>query len=484
MTSPTPGSTFTSTTVAFQWQDVGATRYHLYIGTTGVGSSNLYSNGTTNTSQTVNNLPNDGSTIYVRLYSQLDGSWHWNDYEYTASSATSTELPLLIVRIEFNDYSFDSSASVWSSKIFGNSEGELNHYYNEISYSKFQFVKAHETQGTIDDGVITVRLNENHPGNSNVEFLSRINDAIAIADTSIDFSTYDRNSDGAISKDELQLMYLVAGGESATGAAPGVWAHAWCMYGGNATPPTHDSVELMSCANNGGYSRFGEKHFNASTGNDATIGIIAHELGHAALNLPDLYDTNGGSEGIGKFGLMGSGNWTTKAGDSYAGETPVHMTGWSKTQVNFTSATVINTTQNSLNVKGTSYSDYQLYKIATGVTGEYFLIENRANSGYDRGLASLNGSYTGGLSILHIDDNQGSNQDENHKLVDVEEANDAGLDSEVHRGHANNLFFSGNSDAFTPTTTPNSNRYDGATSGVNVENISAVGATMTVDIDI
>jgi hypothetical protein len=63
----------------------GATMYDLYLGTTGVGSNNLYQTGhTTSTSATVTNLPTNGATIYARLLSNVDGTWEYNDYIYTA----------------------------------------------------------------------------------------------------------------------------------------------------------------------------------------------------------------------------------------------------------------------------------------------------------------------------------------------------------------------------------------------------------------
>ena len=398
-------------------------------------------------------------------------------------SIVTTYMPLLIVRIEFLDYTFTSNATTWHNKIYGNIEGQLNHYMNEISYGKFQFIPANETDDIEDDGIITVQLNENHPNTQgDASFLSRLNDAIALANAEIDFSVYDSNNDNAISLNELQIMYLVAGGESATGTNPGEWAHSWCMYGSNASAPTHDGVSLMNCYKNGNYSLFGEKHGTK----DASIGIIAHELGHAVFQLPDLYDTNGGSEGIGNFGLMGAGSWGYKSGDTQSGQTPTHMTGWSKIQSGFVIPTVISENTTDLNVNATSSSDYELYKLATGVSGEYFLIENRAASGYDRGLTSLSGTtnFPGGLSILHIDDNIDTNSDENHKLVDVEEANNAGLDNQTDRGHINNLYFNGNADSFTNTTTPNSKRYNGTSSGISIENISDSAAVMTVDVNV
>ncbi len=86
MTSPTPGSQFLSTSQAFVWSPGNtATHFELWLGSTGVGSSNLYNSGNvTVTTETVNGLPTNGETIYVRLYSLINGAWQSADYTYTA----------------------------------------------------------------------------------------------------------------------------------------------------------------------------------------------------------------------------------------------------------------------------------------------------------------------------------------------------------------------------------------------------------------
>ncbi len=408
----------------------------------------------------------------------------------TDANTVQRVMPLVIIRIEFNDFQFESSAFVWSQKIFGTDEGELNHYYNEISYGKFQFEPAIETDGE-NDGIITVHLDENHPDELQ-EKIDRLRDAAILANEHINFAQYDTDNNGAISSEELQIVFLAAGGELATSAHPGIWAHQWCMDASiNVGPPTLDGIKLMSCDHEGVYAAFGEKHFDAAAGNDATIGIIAHELGHGVFGLPDLYDTDESSAGIGNFGLMGAGSWGYKENDLYPGATPVHMTGWSKAYSGFVVPTVV-TDAEELPIKAASSSQYVLYKIPTGRSGEYFLIENRADSGYDRGLYCLKkvGDFEGGLSVLHIDDtllpgcisSNSCNNDETHKLVDIEEANNPGLDTNVHRGDYLNLFFAGNNENFTSSTDPNSNRYDGASSGVSITDISTVGETMSADI--
>jgi N-acetylneuraminic acid mutarotase len=84
LTTPTPGSNLTTSSVPFAWSPgSAATEYELWVGTAGVGSSNLnYPGLTTSDAETVTGLPTNGETIYVRLYSKIAGAWHFNDYIY------------------------------------------------------------------------------------------------------------------------------------------------------------------------------------------------------------------------------------------------------------------------------------------------------------------------------------------------------------------------------------------------------------------
>jgi hypothetical protein len=87
MTSPTPGSTLTSSTVTFVWDTgTGVSQYWLSIGATPGGNQIYEQSQGTNLSVTVSGLPTDGSTIHARLWSLIAGVWQWNDYSYTAVS--------------------------------------------------------------------------------------------------------------------------------------------------------------------------------------------------------------------------------------------------------------------------------------------------------------------------------------------------------------------------------------------------------------
>src|SRR5204862_473488 len=62
----------------------GATAYRLDVGT-GQGQGNIFGQVVgLATSQTVNNIPTTGATIYVRLSTQINGAFQFNDYTYTS----------------------------------------------------------------------------------------------------------------------------------------------------------------------------------------------------------------------------------------------------------------------------------------------------------------------------------------------------------------------------------------------------------------
>jgi hypothetical protein len=85
ITSPPPNSTLTSSSATFQWSSgTGVSDYFLYVGST-VGNNDIYGQDQgLNQSVTVNSLPQNGSTLYVRLYWQISGQWYAIDYTYTA----------------------------------------------------------------------------------------------------------------------------------------------------------------------------------------------------------------------------------------------------------------------------------------------------------------------------------------------------------------------------------------------------------------
>ncbi len=91
LTTPQPGTQFTSTTVTFDWTAGNqASAYWLDLGSNPGGNQYFQSGNVGNvTTVTASNLPSDGSTVYATLYSLVGSQWYSNSYTYTAYSASN-----------------------------------------------------------------------------------------------------------------------------------------------------------------------------------------------------------------------------------------------------------------------------------------------------------------------------------------------------------------------------------------------------------
>ncbi|MBI1928097.1 M6 family metalloprotease domain-containing protein [Candidatus Poribacteria bacterium] len=288
-------------------------------------------------------------------------------------------------------------------------------------------------------------------------------EALALADPYVDYSVYDTNGDKHITPDELHLIIIHAGrdqAQSLLGKETDIWSHRYQTPGWQE----HDGVNLA-------YYVMGAE--------TSQMGTFAHEFGHD-LGLPDLYDTTGASEGIGNWGLMGAGSHLG------GGKTPAHLCAWSKAQLEWVNPIEITSGRTQLiDQVETQPIVYKLWKNGNYSGKEYFLIENRQKVGFD---AKLPGP---GLLIWHIDDsklNNGNNDDVNHKLVDLEEADeteshDSDLDHNRNRGDDGDPWPGITVDRFfNDTSFPNSKDYSSNPTFVAVENISNSGTVMTAEL--
>ncbi|MCP4111033.1 MAG: hypothetical protein GY749_36830, partial [Desulfobacteraceae bacterium] len=159
LSDPAPGSELSSTSVTFTWNDTGTDHYWLWIGTTGTGSKDIYSDGQgTNTSKMISGLPDSGETLYVRLHSQADGEWFYNDYTYTASASTAAEIQTPVPGTSLSSV---TATFVWSNAgteqywlWIGTSEGSNDIYSDDQGTNNTKLIT-----GLPDDGeTLYVRL--------------------------------------------------------------------------------------------------------------------------------------------------------------------------------------------------------------------------------------------------------------------------------------------------------------------------------------
>ena len=193
------------------------------------------------------------------------------------------------------------------------------------------------------------------------------------ADALIDFSDYDCDGDGIVDI----IYFIVAGYTSNFGGNNSgyLWPHEYDMRA--YTYNRYDGVTL------GTYSCSGEIYGWEGYGyvDPDGIGTMVHEFSHA-LGLMDLYDTDYESNGSANH----PDDWDVMAGAGYLdnSHTPAGYTIWERYRLGFTE---------DLNLIDQKRSGYVLepvntsnagYWLATQNDNEYFIIDNRQQTGWDR----------------------------------------------------------------------------------------------------
>jgi immune inhibitor A len=251
-------------------------------------------------------------------------------------------------------------------------------YYKEVSYGKFHIIgdaigwytakneKAYYGENTVNNFDDFDKVRE------------LVIEAVTAADPYIDFSLYDNDKDGEV---DAVNIYHSGRGEESGGVENDIWAHMNLI---SSSQTTADGCTIST------YTIQPELYYDDIT----SIGILCHEFGHA-LGLPDLYDSDQSSSGIGSFGLMGYGGSNTYFGKKM--DCPAHFCPWSKEFLGWTDISLITSTDKFMLMP--AEEDSLVYKIKGELPDDgYFLIENRQKMGFDRGLPGENG----GVLIWHI----------------------------------------------------------------------------------
>ena len=224
---------------------------------------------------------------------------------------------------------------------------------------------------------------------------------------SIDFAQYDADGDGYVDL----VVFIQPAQDGACGGAGNnhLWSHRSYLYPAFVTS-TPDPK-------NGGFIKVADYTLQSGlggvTGCDVTqimpIGTVAHETGHG-FGLPDLYSTDGSSEGIGEYGLMSSGNYTT-------GLSPSRMDAWSLNELGWvTLAPITVSSVDTFGAAPTSDTAFVVQPTGPNPRGEYFLLENRQPVQSDSAMIRIHCGVSrnpagcgGGLLIYHVDAQQVAN---------------------------------------------------------------------------
>lgn len=305
------------------------------------------------------------------------------------------------------------------------------------------------------------------------------NTVLQLSGQGFDYGPYDADNDGFL---DMLAIVFEGQGEADGGGPDTIWPHQYSYE--QIWPNFTDGEPLNTGSTNArGEDVFIDLYFTNSEMNRssadaarlvrAPIGTFCHEFAHA-LGLPDLYDrTAPKSSGLGKWSLMAVGNYNQAEGQ--AGDCPAWLDPYCRLLMGWDRE--INVTSNTLRAripeaKGPERVVHRLW--AEGqFTPQYFLVETRKRTGFDRGLPGE------GLLVYHISVNDNTAVSQNdvqwylqprpwtglgHYLVALEQADgkfdlEQSLGSVVNQGDAADAFVTGSE--FTDTTMPGSKAYPG-----------------------
>lgn len=239
-------------------------------------------------------------------------------------------------------------------------------------------------------GPVTMSKNYGYYGNDGAyqkdeKVYEMIKEACDGIQDKVNLKDYDWDGDGEAD----QVFFLYAGlGQASGGSAGTIWPHEselryWPC--GVLSYPT-GKINTYACANELQPETQGSSRYIS-----AGIGTICHEFSHC-LGFADMYDTTGGGGyGMSVFDVMDQGSYNGN------GFVPCNYTAFERIYAGWVEAIELIDPATVKDMK--SVSDYGrpfiMYNYKN--TNEYFLMENRQNTGWDKGLYGSNG-----LLIVHV----------------------------------------------------------------------------------
>lgn len=355
-------------------------------------------------------------------------------------------IQVIVVLVDFDDKPMTQTANHYRDLFFSNGvipTKSVREYYAEVTRGQVDLQGDVVGPFRMPQTLVTYAHDESGMGLVFPNGQTMARDALRAADPAVNFAPFDNDGNGFV---DAFIVVHAGRGADQTGSVDDIWSHKWTLQDGAVTT---DGTKVF------GYLTVPE---------DCKIGVCAHELGHLLFGWPDLYDTDGSSEGVGNFCLMGSGSW------GGGGDTPVHPSAWCKANQGW--VIVHNVTTNDTFTFDDVKNSNEVFRVwKNGESGsEYFLFEVRQKTRFD---ASLPG---GGLLIWHVDETVSTNTNETHyKVALIQADNMKDLEAAHNRGDAGDPYpGSSNNSTFSPTSSPNSLSYSGQDTCISVTGLRSV----------
>lgn len=339
----------------------------------------------------------------------------------------------LVILVNFSDVSFvtpqpqTSFTNLLNQKGYSanNGTGSAKDYFRDNSMGvfnpQFDVVGPFNLQNTM----AFYGANKSDGDDTNPQQM--VIDACSLASTSgVDFSQYDTDHDGTV---DNVFIYFAGYNEAEGGSTNSIWPHRWSLANHNTK---FSGVAIFD------YACTSELRGKSGT-NMCGIGTFCHEFGHV-LGLDDMYVTSSSIADhytLSFWDIMDSGTYLND------GKTPPSYSSYERFYLNWLKPIELKVPQQvTLDTLTTSNKAYLISQNANhNLIGsnpnpvEFFLLENRQNTGWDTYIGKYKNYPAGhGMLITHIFYNpstwadNGPNNDPLAMGVDIVEADGIGSD--------------------------------------------------------
>lgn len=333
--------------------------------------------------------------------------------EKIADFPTKGQQKILVILVEYSDVKFTTADAHTAFDNLMNQEGYTANGATGSAYDFFMASSNGQFQPQFDVyGPITLENPRAYygahsaNGGNDVRAAEMIRDACKLMDDEIDFSQYDADEDGLV--DNVYVFYA-GNGEADSGIEDAIWPHAWYVYSGGGLSLRCDGKRIDH------YACSAELNRNYSGDVFTGIGTFCHEFSHV-MGLPDLYaiDYNN-SFTPGQWTLMDQGSYNNNQ------RTPPTHSAYERFVFGWITPEVLEDASNvTVRPMGVDYNS--AYRITTNRTNEYYIIENRQQTNWDKYIPGH------GMLVWHIDYNSSVwrmntvNNTPEHQRIDIVEA--------------------------------------------------------------
>jgi M6 family metalloprotease-like protein len=275
---------------------------------------------------------------------------------------------VLVLLVNFSDAAMDpgSNSTFYKTLLETGTGLTMTKYYQDMSQGHLTLSFDVEGPYTVSRPLAYYGANDasgydEHSGELVKEALELF---IADKGAGYTYAQYDNNSDGFV--DGIFVIHAGRGEEFYDVPSEAIWSNQFSL--------TESGAGIVTAPDGTKFDTYTIEPEYSQTVGDSSIGIFCHEFAHV-LGLPDLYDVNYITEGVGGWSLMAIGQWGSRG----YGKDPAPLLAWERYFVgggDWITLTELGSSAQNVSIQDIKTSN-AAFKISLNSPGQYLILEGK-----------------------------------------------------------------------------------------------------------